>query len=216
MSNYAVARLEEIDVIDDGRSPFRPVRHHFGIESFGVNTWTAKEAGDRLINDHDEAGPDGGHEELYIVLSGHARFEIDGETVDAPAGTFVYAKPSAKRTAFAEEAGTTLVALGGTAGKAYTVQGWEAWAPLNRYYQAGEYAEAAERGRALADAHPEYPGLLYNVACCEALAGDKEHAIAHLRTALTSKNVGSLAELAKTDTDFDSLRDEPAFKELVG
>lgn len=213
MSNYAVTRLDEIDVIDDGRSPFRPVRHHLGIESFGINSWTAKDAGDRLINDHDEEGP-AAQEELYIVLNGHARFEIDGETVDAPAGTFVYAKPSAKRTAFAEEAGTTLVALGGTPGKAYTVQGWEVWAPLNRYYEAGEYAEAAERGRSLADAHPQYPGLLYNVACCEALAGDKEHAVAHLRLALAADD-GPLLELAKTDTDFDSLRDGPAFKELV-
>jgi tetratricopeptide (TPR) repeat protein len=215
MKNYAVASLDEIDVIDDGRSPFRPVRHHLGIQSFGINAWTAKDVGDRLINEHDEEGPNA-QEELYVVLTGRARFELDGETVDAPTGTLVYAKPSAKRTAFAEEAGTTLVALGGTPGKAYTVQGWEVWAPLNRYYQAGEYAEAAERGRVLADEHPEYSGLLYNVACCEALAGDKERAIEHLRASLAAEADDSLAKFAKTDTDFDSLRDEPAFKELVG
>ena len=48
MPSYAVARLEEIEELTDGREPFRPVRHHFGITSFGVNAWTAPEAGDRI------------------------------------------------------------------------------------------------------------------------------------------------------------------------
>ena len=53
MSKYAVAKLEEIGEITDGREPWRPVRHHFGIRSFGVNAWTGKAAGDRIINEHD-------------------------------------------------------------------------------------------------------------------------------------------------------------------
>ena len=56
MSNYSVVHLDDIDEITDGREPWRPVRHHFGITSFGVNTWTAAAAGDRVINEHDEAG----------------------------------------------------------------------------------------------------------------------------------------------------------------
>ena len=75
---------------------------HFGITSFGVNTWTGKSAGDRIINEHDEADE---HEELYLVQQGRATFELDGERVDAPAGTLVFARPGVKRTAFAEEAG---------------------------------------------------------------------------------------------------------------
>jgi len=35
MSRYAVAHLDEIDEISDGRCPSRPIRHHFGIRSFG-------------------------------------------------------------------------------------------------------------------------------------------------------------------------------------
>ena len=89
MSEYAVVHLEEIDEITDGRCPWRPVRHHFGITSFGVGAWTGREAGDRIINEHDEADED---EELYVVLSGRARFELDGDAVDAPAGTFVFAQ----------------------------------------------------------------------------------------------------------------------------
>src|SRR4051794_12842586 len=118
MSTYAVARLDEIDEQDDGREPYRAVRHHFGITAFGVTSWTAREVGDRIINKHDEDEP-GGNEELYLVHRGHAVFELDGDRVDAPAGTFVFARPGVKRTAFAEEAGTTILALGGIPGAAY-------------------------------------------------------------------------------------------------
>jgi mannose-6-phosphate isomerase-like protein (cupin superfamily) len=88
MSQFAVARLDDIDEIDDGRCPFRPMRHHFGITSFGVNAMTGHSDGDRLINEHEEAEPDSS-EELYVVMSGHVRFELDGELQEAPAGTFV-------------------------------------------------------------------------------------------------------------------------------
>jgi tetratricopeptide (TPR) repeat protein len=212
MSGYSVAHLDQIDQIDDGRCPWRPVRQHFGISSFGINAWTAAAAGDRIINEHDE--DDDGQEELYLVQSGRARFELDGEQVDAPAGTFVAVAPGVKRTAFAEEPGTTVLALGGTPGKAYEVSGWELWAPLTPLYTAGKYGEAADLGRELAEAHPEFPMLLYNVACCESLAGRKEDALTHLRRALErSERVRAFAE---GDSDLDPLRDEPAFKELFG
>jgi hypothetical protein len=139
MRNYRVARLDEIDEVDDGREPFRPVRHHFGITSFGVNAWTARDAGDRIINEHDESEPDGS-EELYVVLRGKAVFELAGDRVAAPAGTFVFAPPGVKRTAFAEAPETTVIALGGTPGQAYEPDGWELWAPLNPLYNAGKYA----------------------------------------------------------------------------
>ncbi len=69
-------------------------------------------------------------EELYLVQRGRATFELDGERLDAPAGTLVFARPDVKRTAFAEEPGTTIVALGGVPGKAYEPRGGELWMPL--------------------------------------------------------------------------------------
>jgi tetratricopeptide (TPR) repeat protein len=212
MSGYAFAHLDEIDELDDGRCPWRPVRHHFGITSFGINAWTAAAAGDRIINEHDESDEE--EEELYLVQRGGATFELDGERVDAPAGTFVYARPGVKRTAFAEEPGTTIVALGGTPGKAYEVSGWEIWAPLRPLYDSGRYGEAADRGRELIEAHPEYAGLLYNVACCESLAGRTADATEHLGQAIRLAN--RFRSYAKEDSDFDPIRDEPAFKELIG
>jgi tetratricopeptide (TPR) repeat protein len=213
MARYAVARLEEIDELTDGRAPFRPVRHHFGITSFGATAWTARDTGDRIINEHDESEPDS-DEELYLVLRGQAVFELDGDRVDAPAGTFVFAPPGVKRTAFAQEPGTTLIALGGTPGKAYEPDGWELFAPLNPLYEAGEYAEAADRGRQLVEAHPQYAGLFYNVACCESLAGRTADAVDHLRRAIA--HTERFRSYAKDDPDFDPIRDAPAFKELIG
>jgi tetratricopeptide (TPR) repeat protein len=213
MTSYAVARLDEIDEVNDGREPFRPVRHHFGITSFGVTAWTARDAGDRIINEHDESPPDSA-EELYIVVRGRAVFELDGDRVAAPAGTFVFAPPGVKRTAFAEEPETTILALGGTPGKAYEPDGWELWAPLNPLYDAGEYAEAADRGRQLVAAHPQYAGLLYNLACCESLAGRTVDALDHLGRAIDRSEQSR--SYAKDDSDFDPIRDEPGFKELIG
>jgi len=211
VSGYTVARLDEIEEITDGREPWRPVRHHLGITAFGINTWTGREVGDRIINEHDE---DDGDEELYFVSQGRARFEIDGEQVDAPEGTFVFVRPSAKRTAFAEEPGTTLVAIGGTAGRAYEASGWEVWAPIHPLYTAKQYAEAADRGKEVLAEHPGYAAIAYNVACCESLAGRTEDAIEHLR--LAAERSDHLRRLAADDSDFDPIREEQAFKDLIG
>jgi hypothetical protein len=94
-----------------------------------------QESGDRIINEHDEAEE---QEELYLVQWGRVRFELDGNTVDAPAGTFVYAEPGVKRTAFAEAPGTTIVVVGGTPGQVYEVSGWEVWMPFHVLYQEGK------------------------------------------------------------------------------
>jgi tetratricopeptide (TPR) repeat protein len=211
MSGYAVAGLDEIDEVDDGRCPWRPVRHHFGISSFGINAWTGHEVGDRIINEHDEKDE---QEELYLVMSGRAAFEIDGERVDAPGGTFVFVPTGQKRTAFAEEPGTTIVVVGGTPGQAYEPHGWELWAPFQPLYQSGQYAELVDQARETVEAHPEYAEPMYNLACCESLAGRPDDAIVHLRQAVEKSD--RLREYAKGDSDFDPIREEPAFKQLIG
>ena len=212
MSRYRVAKLDEIDELTDGREPWRPVRHHLGITAFGITAWTAAETGDRIINEHDEADDD--QEELYVVQRGRAVFELDGKRADAPAGTFVHVRPGVKRTAFAEEPGTTILAIGGTPGQAYEPIGWELWAPVNPLFAAGEYAEAADRGREIAEANPQYAGLFYNLACAESLAGRAADAIEHLGLAIEKSE--RFRSFAKGDSDFDPIRDEPGFKALVG
>jgi tetratricopeptide (TPR) repeat protein len=212
MSGYEIANLDEIDEVSDGRCPWRPVRHHFGITAFGINAWTARDAGDRIINEHDES--DEGNEELYLVQRGRAVFELDGERLGVPAGTFVSVGPSVKRTAFAEEPGTTVIAVGSVPGQAYEPVGWEIWAPLRPLYEAGDYAAVADRGREVIEAHPQYAEPFYNLACCESLAGRTTDAIEHLRQAIDRSE--RLRLFAKEDSDLDPIRDEPAFKELIG
>lgn len=211
MSTYSVAHLDDIEEITDGREPWRPVRLHFGITAFGVNSWTAREVGDKIINEHDEEGED---EELYFVHSGRARFVLNGEDLDAPAGTFVFVPPGVMRTAFAEEPETTILAVGAKAGEAYRVTGWELWAPAGRLYQEGRYDEAADLAAEIVASHPESPDLLYNLACCESLAGRKAGAIEHLRVALEHSD-GVRSYLSR-DSDLDPLREEPEFQALLG
>jgi hypothetical protein len=211
MANWAVDHLDDIRELHPvGECPIRPVRHHFGITSFGVNAWTAKAAGDRLINEHEE---DPGNEELYIVIRGRATFELDGERREAGEGTFVFAAPNVKRTAFAEEAGTTLVAVGGTAGKAYEPVGWELWYPLRKRYEAGEHAEVMEQLREIVAEAPEYGLLFYNLACLESLTGHEAEAIEHLHKAIELSE--QFRGYARQDSDLDAIRDDPAVQELL-
>jgi mannose-6-phosphate isomerase-like protein (cupin superfamily) len=206
---YKAARLEEIEEVDDGRCPFRPVRYNLGISAFGVNAWTGRNPRDRIINEHTQ----GDEEELYVVVAGHATFEIGGQTVDAPAGTLVFVSPDERRTAFADEAGTTILVIGAVAGQAYEPDGMELWAPVVPYYQAGDYDRAIEVLKPIAEQHPEYPTLLYNLACIESIAGRKTEAIDHLRQSVERSDRSR--ELARDDSDFDAIREEPAFKELL-
>jgi mannose-6-phosphate isomerase-like protein (cupin superfamily) len=208
--NYRATTIGELqDIAYRKDTHMRPVRHHLGITAFGTVAWTAANEGDRLMPEHKE---DVGNEELYVVLRGHARFEIDGDTVDAPQGMLVFVRPESNRTAFAEEAGTTVLAIGSKAGQPYEVSGWELWAEFQPAYEAGDY-DAVIGCRETLEARG-YAFGLYNLACCEALSGRNEDAIAHLRVAFERQP--SLRDLVKEDSDFDPLRNEPAFREMVG
>ena len=67
-----------------------------------------------------------GHEELFAVMSGHAVFTIDGEEIDAPAGTIVFVRdPALLRFARATADGTAILAVGGRPGAPYEVSRWE-------------------------------------------------------------------------------------------
>jgi tetratricopeptide (TPR) repeat protein len=209
--SYKVAKLGQIEEAQNRDSRIRPVRHHLGITAFGVNAFTGHAVGDRVVNEHDE--DDDQHEELYLVLSGRARFEIGGDTVDASEGTLVFVEPGVQRTAFAETEETTVLVVGAPRGKPYDVVGWEVWASLQPFYEAGDYEAVIEQGQKLIEAYPEYALPLYNLACCESLAGRPQEAIGHLHTAIDRS--ANLRDFARKDSDFDPIRDDPGFRELV-
>jgi hypothetical protein len=213
VAGYLVAHLDEVEELDDAGCHYRPIRAHLGITAFGVTAWTAGAAGDLVVNEHDPGDPSA-DQELFLVLRGHAVFELDGDLVDAPAGTLVFAPPRTRRTATATEEGTTILAVEGPPGKAYEARGWELWAPLAPLYQAGEHAEVADRLGALVARHPQYPMLFFNLACCESLCGRPGAALDHLRHAIAMSE--EFRRAAREDADLDPIRGEPAFRALVG
>ena len=129
-AKYVAASIDSIPTIPYEWAPeteWKPLRRFFGIGSFGTNLFRAPKAGDVLTEDHTE-DPESGtrHEELYLVVSGSARFKVDGEEFDAPAGTFVYVPdPKSQRGAVATAPGTALMAVGGEPGRAYTPSEWD-------------------------------------------------------------------------------------------
>jgi len=213
MAARSVAHLDAIEEFSDAGCHYRPIRHHLGITAFGVTAWTAHAAGDLVIDEHDEDDPTA-DEELFLVLRGHAVFDFGGERVDAPAGTLVFAPPRTRRTASATQDGTTILAVEGTPGAGYEARGWELWAPLAPRYEAGEYAEVADRLAELVAAAPQYPMLFYNLACCESLCGRTADAIGHLRQAVEMSE--EFRGSARGDSDLDPIRHEPAFERLIG
>jgi hypothetical protein len=90
--------------------------------------------------------------------------------------------------------------------------GAEAWAPIHPLYEAGRYAEAADRGNEVLETVP-HPRVFFNVACCESLAGRTADAIEHLRQAIDLWE--GCREMAKQESDFDPIRTKPAFEELT-
>ncbi|MDP9491293.1 MAG: hypothetical protein M3P42_03700 [Actinomycetota bacterium] len=212
---FQVAHLDELKPQegDEGADWFR-LRRDLDVKAFGVNAYGAQ-AGRRVIEEHDELGGAAGrHEELYVVIRGSARFELDGEEVAAPTGTFLFIKdPAVRRGALAEVDGTVVLVAGGTPGKAYEVSTWEAAADAFPHWRAGDHAKAVEILRSVADEHPEAGGVLYNLACAEALAGEPDSALDHLRQAIEVEE--RFREFARTDEDLAAVRDRPEFQQLV-
>jgi hypothetical protein len=214
---YEVARLDELDRIPVGEHGllWRPVRRRLGIEAFGVNAYTAEEKDQEVVEHHDETGSGAGkHEELYVVVRGHARFTLDGEEVDAPAGTFVFVRDrSVKRGAHAEEPGTTVLALGGKPGEVFEVSPWEYYFAAIPAFMDKDYRRGIEIVGEGLERYPDNPSVLYTLACFESLAGETDSALGHLRLAATHEP--RVADWAKDDSDLDPIRSDPRFESAV-
>jgi len=171
-------RLDDVEGIPVfGTLVWKPVRKTLGVTAFGINAYVAAEAGDEVVEEHDETAL--GHEEIYAVIAGRATFTVDGETVDAPVGTLVYLDdPKQKRHAVATEAGTTVLAIGGVPGT-HEISPWEYFFPALPAIEAHDYDTARtilEDGLGVLD----HSALHYHLARVEALAGNTNRARAEL------------------------------------
>jgi hypothetical protein len=190
---------------------WHPVRRKLGIRAFGINAYTAENVGHQVIEEHDETGGGaGGHEEVYVVVKGRATFTLDGETLDAPAGTLVYiSEPKVRRKAIAEEDGTLVLAIGAEPGVPYEPSAWEWYFAAMPAFREERWDDAiAMMEEGLAE-KPGHPSILYNLACAESRAGKPVDALTHLQAAVGADP--KLADQAREDPDFDPIRREPGF-----
>jgi tetratricopeptide (TPR) repeat protein len=213
--SYAVAHIHELESFpiegQDGLT-WRPVRRHFGIGAFGVNAYTAGEAGQRVVEEHRE---EGGHEELYVVVSGRAIFTLEGDEHDAPVGTLVHCPPGTLRSAFAAEPQTTVLGIGAKPGEIFQPSGWEwAFAGMSKLAQGDEQGARAEFEAGLRTHPGEWQGH-YNLACAEAKLGSTDAALEQLELA-AELDREAVARWAPEDEDFASLREDPRFLALTG
>ncbi len=168
-ARYRTTTIEQVEALPGpGTLTWHPLRAALDVRAFGINGYTASQAGEDVVEPHRESV----HQEIYLVLAGSASFTVDGDSFEAPAGTFVFLpEPDADRQAVAREPGTTVLAIGGP--PTYDPSAWE-W-----YFRASAIRETDLAGahavleEGLAE-HPESGGMHYEMACQLALEGDAE------------------------------------------
>ena len=202
-----ILRLDEIEGLPVfGTLVWKPVRRPLGITAFGINAYTAANAGDEVVEEHTEEQL--GHEEVYFVHTGHAVFTVDGEEVDAPAGTLVYLDDvRQRRHAVAKKAGTTVLAIGGVPGT-HEPSPWELFFPALPAIRERDYDTARA---ILVDGLKEKdaPVIHYQLACVESLSGNRERALDELAVAVAGGE--RFREYARNDADLDAIRDDRRF-----
>ena len=201
---WRISSLDDVEPLPGpGSLKWLPMRYELGIGAFGTNAYVAEQAGDDVVEPHTEEGT--GHEELYFVARGSATFTLDGETVHAPAGTYIFLPdPSVKRHAVADEPGTTVCSFGGWRDRPFAVSGWEA-----RFRATAIREEDPEKARELyeeglasdQDGHWAH----YDLACWHALYGDEAEARRLLDRAIELGG-DEVREQAAQDPDLARLR----------
>jgi hypothetical protein len=201
---WRVASLDAVESLPGpGTLRWLPIRHELCISAFGTNAYVARAAGDDVVEPHTEEAT--GHEELYFVARGSATFTLDGETIAAPAGTYVFLPdPSVRRHAVAEEPGTTVLSFGGWRDRAFEVSGWE-----SRFRATAIREQDPERARELYETglagDPDSPWAHYDLACWHALYGDAGEARRLLDRAIELGG-GEVRDAAATDPDLEAPR----------
>jgi tetratricopeptide (TPR) repeat protein len=210
---FRIAHLDDLERLPRGEGLiWRPIRRRFGISAFGVNAYSAAEEGDRVVEEHRELG---GHEELYVVLAGRATFTVGDEEHEAPTGTLVFVRPGTRRGAIAREAGTIVLGIGAKPGEVFEPSQWEEWAAAEAYRALGRPDEARALMDASIAANPDAWQGFYNLACFESLDGRHEEAFAALARAV-ELGPDEVRKYAVEDADFDAIRGDPRFAELIG
>ena len=171
--------LDEIEALPvlGGELQWKPVRHALGIDAFGINAYHAAKPGDLVVEEHEDD-----HQELYVVVSGRARFRSGDEEFEAPAGTLVLFASGEHRVAHASEPETTVLAVGAESAR-FEPSAWEYGFRATGLIDLGRYDEARAAINEGLARHPG-EGFRFSRARLAAAEGDVEQAREHLRYAV--------------------------------
>ncbi len=209
-----LVHIDELDAIEMPEGfAWRPVRRRFGIRAFGTNAYTPGSSG-QVVEEHTEGQLE--HQEIYLVLRGRVRFTIGDDEHELGQGQLVFVRdPSLKRGGVALTDDAAVLAIGGKPGQAHEISAWEYVFAAMPHIDAGDLEEARAIMEQLIAENPDHWSVHYNAGCFEALAGDSDAALAHLRRAKELDSEGQSAQYFREDSDLDPLRDDPRFQELL-
>lgn len=113
--------VKHFDELEGYHGQFLYAGKELGVTAWGMNVlrlppnWTE-------YPDHDHTAE--GQEEVYVVLQGRATLRADDESWHLQPGTLARVGSGQKRKIIPGDEGVTLLALGGTPGKAYEPPSW--------------------------------------------------------------------------------------------
>jgi tetratricopeptide (TPR) repeat protein len=169
---FTHAHLTDVEPIAVGDLTWLPLRRVLGATGFGIAAWTAAEAGDELIESHDETSTGAGvQQELYLVLGGRATFTVGDQELDAPTGTMALVEVGTRRSAVAAEPDTTVLGVGGRPGAALPASPFEHYYAAQPAYDAGDFDRAVAIASEGLEDWPDHPLIHYQLACFHARAG---------------------------------------------
>ena len=122
----------------------------------------------------------------------------------------MFVRPGTRRGAVAEEAGTTVLAIGAKPGVVFEPSKWEDWFEAGALRRLGRHEDARRLMDASVAANPDEWQGWYNLACYEALDGRREEALAALEKA-SQLAPDEVRRYAADDPDFEAVRDDPRF-----
>jgi quercetin dioxygenase-like cupin family protein len=204
-SGWRAVALDEIEAVPwrGTELVWHPVRGALGTRIVGMGGFTADRAGQVVIEGHTESEDGLGHEEVYVVLRGRARFTLDDTEIDAPAGTFVVVDdPGVFRSAVATEAGTAVLALGGPP---VFVPSDSEWIERARPYLRSDPQRAIEILEDLRAVKPDGPVAAVAAAFLALARGDGPGARATLAELLAERP--DLRAVLADDADLEPLLD---------
>ena len=114
MADYTVKRIDDMEAVFAGA--FKRARAELGVSSFGLQVIDMPPNIDRYP-EHSHA--DDGQEEVYLVLSGSAEIDIEGERHQLDPSTMIRVAPGTSRKVVTGEDSVRLAIIGGIPGKPY-------------------------------------------------------------------------------------------------